>query len=96
MTADDEANTKFAITYDGLNGDNLSSDVQLSLYYTTSKQASGGALITGGLSYNDDTRVYEWDTTSIPANTYYIYGVANDGLNSTARLASGRLTRYRS
>jgi len=38
-----------------------------------------------------ESRVYEWDTTNIPDGTYYVYGVATDGLNSMTRLATGRI-----
>ncbi len=92
LAADDEANSRFAITYDLSDRNDQASDVQLSLYYTTSPTTIPGTLIVSGLTLASPTRVYLWDTSNIPDGSYYIYAEANDGLDTTQRVSSGRIT----
>lgn len=58
------------------------------LYYNANPSTTGGSLIG---TIGEDSNSYIWDTSGVPNGTYYIYGVASDGTNSTARLASGRV-----
>lgn len=84
IRSDHQANTEYAIVIDAP----LTLDVDL--YYNTSKSTSGGTLI-GSLSSGRNTNVLKWDTTAIPANTYYVYAQATKNGNTASRLAPGRL-----
>jgi len=89
VTAYDEANNSFAITYAPVDkdGDNAS----ISFFYNSTKSTSGGTLI-GTKNINDPTRVLVWDTSAIPNGIYWLYAVSNDGVNTTSQLASGRIS----
>lgn len=88
LRADDRANSNFAITYIASDPDNTLGNKTVALYYNTTKSTSGGTLITQRALSNPASS-YTWNTSSLPAGTYYIYGVVSDGINSTRRLASG-------
>lgn len=89
VSAADEANTLFNITYNLSDYEDTGSGITLALYYNSTASTSGGTLITNSLRGDDDTRGYLWDTSGLSNGTYYLYGVASDGVNSTTRLASG-------
>jgi len=61
----------------------------VSLFYDTdTNPGSGLTPITSGVSLSAGQ--YLWRTgTTVPAGTYYIYAVANDGRNSTGRYSTG-------
>ena len=59
------------------------------LYVTTTASASGGVRVASGVP--EGKRVYVLPTSGIADGTYYVYAVASDGLNTSSRLASGRL-----
>lgn len=83
---DSSTNGKFVIPYNLSDADD---NATLSLYYTPTKSTTGGTLIAGGLTKS--SRHYEWDTTTVPNGTYYVYSVATDSRNTTTTLASGRI-----
>jgi len=91
---DDTAVNQFAVTYSLEDDDSDPSLVSVSFYYSTSAGAvSGGTPIAGAqdLSITRDSRTVLFDTSALPNGTYYIYGVASDGLNSIAVPATGRV-----
>ncbi len=89
LAADDEANGRFGITWAATDPDD---DAQISLFYDTNNSGFDGQPIASGLSENDLNNVYVWDTRGIANGTYYVYAVITDGLNTTRRYATGRLT----
>lgn len=76
---------KFNITFSHSDSDDTS---QVSLYYNTSNSTSGGTLIT---TLAEGTSHYTWDTSALSNGTYYIYAVADDGLNTTSSIGNGPL-----
>ncbi len=87
LRADDEAHTRFALSYEGVDDDSEASDVKIAFYYSPSEATTGGTLIVNNLSLSDDTRVYLWNTSGIPNGTYWVYAVIDDGSNTVRRLA---------
>lgn len=85
LRKDDAADDRFNIVYTHEDPDGSGT---VSLYYSSTDTTSGGTLITT-LSSAAESRVYSWDTSSIPNGVYYLYGVATDGVNVTTRKASG-------
>ena len=78
---------KFNIVYDLYDPDD--SGVQLTFYYSSSPTTLGTAI--GSVQKNNTTRVYEWNTSAVPAGRYYIHTVATDGTNSVTRYGSARV-----
>ncbi|MBN8548808.1 MAG: hypothetical protein J0M12_05800 [Deltaproteobacteria bacterium] len=93
LTADDETNSQFAITYELSDSDDDPSDVLVSFYYSASASLTNPQTIVQNLAMNRDSNVYLWDTSSLPAGTYYVFGIADDGYNTMKRTASGRLVK---
>lgn len=90
LRTDDYANSQFAINYEVNNPDAQPAGGTVSFYYNTTASTSGGTLIDS-VTLKNPAQVYLWDTSALPAGKYYVYLVADDGLNSTRRLAGGRL-----
>jgi hypothetical protein len=63
--------------------------VSVDLYLNTSATTSGGVPVATGLP--SGKRVHVISTSGIADGVYYLYAVLNDGLNTSSRLASGRL-----
>ncbi len=59
------------------------------LFLATSASASGGIKVASGIP--SGKRVHILQTNGIADGSYYLYAVAQDGLNTATRLASGRL-----
>lgn len=89
LTADDEANQKFAFTFDVSDLDHPLSQVSVSFYLNSVKSTVGGTLL--GTVSGDSARTLVWDASSTPDGSYYVFAEVNDGINSYRRLASGRL-----
>ncbi len=87
ITADDESNTKFAITYDLSDEDG--DDASVSFYYHFDPAATSGGVLIGTKLLSDETSVLLWNTSAISNGNYYVYGIVNDGHNSHAVKASG-------
>jgi FG-GAP-like repeat/Kre9/KNH-like N-terminal Ig-like domain len=87
--AADDATTggKFTIHWSGSDPEGDATTV--SLYYDTDQNPGNGmTLIASGLPLSAGQ--YLWKTgTRVPAGTYFIYAVANDGRNSTGRYSTG-------
>jgi hypothetical protein len=88
LAADDETvNGSFTIRFAGSDGDGPAA-ASVALYYDTDQNtASGLTLITPNAALAAGQ--YVWNTSQVPAGTYYIFAVANDGLNSVGRYSSG-------
>ena len=84
LRADDEANTRFALSYEVADGDSDPADTIVRFFLTTDGAPSGGQLIASARA-SDSTRVILWDTSAIPDGTYYVYAVVDDGYNSVTR-----------
>ncbi len=64
--------------------------VAVSLYYDTDNQGANGFLIVDNLAGNGGSGVYTWDVAGVPAGTYFIYAIADDGKNAPViRYSSG-------
>lgn len=93
ITADDEANSQFAITYELEDADDDADDVSVSLYYSTSASLTNPQPIVLNLPMSRNSRVYLWDTSALAAGIYYVFGVASDGVNEFTHAATGRLVK---
>jgi hypothetical protein len=87
LAADDETTSnRFTIRFTGTDPDNTGDTV--ALYYDTDRNAGAGlTLIASGISLGAGQ--YIWNTSQVPAGTYYIYAVATDGLNAVGQYSSG-------
>ena len=85
LRKDFQADGQFLISFELADSDDAAS---AALYYTTNPIASGGQPIG---NINEGQRSLAWNTSALPQGTYYVYGVANDGLNTTSRLATGKV-----
>ena len=77
-TLKEHADASYTITWTATDPDN---DAQISLYYDSDKSGYDGILIVSGLSENSQTS-YEWDTSTLPENEYFVYAVIDDGINA--------------
>jgi len=87
LAADDETKSgSFTIRWTGSDADNDAAGV--ALYYDTDQNPNNGkTLITSSAALASGQ--YVWNTSGVPAGTYYIYAVANDGLNADAQYSTG-------
>jgi hypothetical protein len=53
----------------------------ISLYRDNNNSGYDGVAIAGGLALSQGS--YAWSTAQVPAGTYYVYAVVDDGTNST-------------
>jgi cyclophilin family peptidyl-prolyl cis-trans isomerase len=90
VTADDEANSQFAIKFSTKDIDNVGSNVTTIFYYSATNPSSGGTEI-GRVTLNGSSYLL-WDTSQVPNGSYFVYGIVTDGLNSTTAKASGKIT----
>ncbi|MDC0358017.1 Ig-like domain-containing protein [Oligoflexia bacterium] len=87
VRADDQANSQFALAFDAPDSDSAAASVAVSFYYVGTEKTSGGQAIVTDLTLDRDSRVYLWDTSAVPAGTYWVYATASDGYNTSTRLA---------
>ena len=89
LTADDEANEKFAFTFEVSDLDTPLSQLLVSFYLNNTQSTVGGTLL--GTVSGDSARTLVWDASATPDGTYYVFAEVSDGINSYRRLATGRL-----
>ncbi len=87
LRADDEAITNFPIKWQDLR--NSPPATTVSIYYDTDNKDFNGTLIAQNITQSNGVNTYNWDVTQVPAGTYYIYIVANDGVTTSRHYSSG-------
>lgn len=55
------------------------SNATITLYYDTNNAGNDGVQIATGISEDDGTNSYTWDTSALPGGTYYVYAKIDDG-----------------
>jgi hypothetical protein len=86
LAAVDEAAGSFTIRFAGFDFDNDAATV--ALYYDTNTNPSDGrTLIVSNVAMS--AGAFQWNTASVPSGTYFIYAVANDGVQTYARYSTG-------
>jgi hypothetical protein len=91
LAADDETlNNSFTIKWNGSDPDAGQNPV-VSLFYDTDRNPGNGGLtaIASGLPLSAGQ--YNWNTSGVPAGTYYLYAQVTDGINTTAAYSTGPL-----
>ncbi|WP_146066881.1 Calx-beta domain-containing protein, partial [Candidatus Venteria ishoeyi] len=69
-------------------------NASISLYYDDDNTGQDGTLIVAGISEDDETDAFTWNTSSLLGGEYYIYGVIDDGVgNQIARYSSGPISK---
>ena len=80
----------FNVTYTMNDADDAGTTV--SFYYETDGDMAGGVAVTGCTGVAQGAGVTcAWDTSSATPATYYIYGVADDGVNAPVSVLSGTI-----
>jgi hypothetical protein len=77
----DTADENYTIHWLDLDPDD---DATISLYYDSDQVGFDGVLIVSGISEDDETDSYVWDTRDVPQGRYFIYGTIDDGTNRPA------------
>ena len=86
----DTADSTVSLTW---TDDDTDSDATVRLCYDTDRAGADGVLIADGISEDDETDAYTWDTTGVPTGDYYVYVVVDDGVNLPAiRYSTGRVS----
>jgi len=87
LQADDTGNKSFTVKWrDARKGPRPTG---VSLFYDNNSNGYNGKLIAAGLPQTSGINSYVWKTSKVPAGSYYIYAVANDGVSSSRRYSSG-------
>ncbi len=69
------------------------SNATISLFYDTDRGGVDGMLIASGISEDDTTDSFTWDTADVPTGEYYVYAVIDDGVNvQVVSYSTGRVT----
>jgi hypothetical protein len=87
-----DAGTPYDITYTLDDTDNV---VTAAFYYDTDNAGFDGTAISGACAAAAEGAgvTCSWDTTSVGAGSYYVYGIADDGVNSPVQVySSGQIT----
>jgi Ca2+-binding RTX toxin-like protein len=77
-SASQAKNSSVTINYAAFDPD---SEAKISLFYDTDGRGTDGILIADNLNETDGSGNYTWDVSNLPAGTYYIYAVIEDGEN---------------
>lgn len=87
IAADDTANRAFTIKW----RDKKKSPrpTRVSLFYDTNSSGFNGRAIVRNKLQVRGVNKHKWNTRRIPARKYYIYAVADDGINKTRTYSSG-------
>jgi hypothetical protein len=84
LAADWRADASFTILWNLQDADGAPA---VSLYYDNDPVGFNGTLIAANLAGGS----YVWNTSGMPAGTYYLYAVTSDGLNTNRAYAGGPL-----
>ncbi len=88
--ASDQTGAPVTITWTDAPGDGNSA---ISLYFDTDRNGADGVAIAAGIPASDSANQYSWDTTGVPAGTYYVYAKIDDGVHvPDIRYSVGRVT----
>lgn len=82
----------YDVTYSLADTDNV---VTSAFYYDTNNDKTGGTAITGACATAPEGTgaTCSWNTAGVPAGSYYVYGVTNDGVNSAvSAVSTGMIT----
>jgi hypothetical protein len=91
LRADDRANGQFVIAYTITDADDPDADLGVDIAYSTSSSCSAPTTIA---SFTVSDRAAEkgsllWNTSGVPAGSYYVCLTVSDGLNLNTRVSSG-------
>ncbi len=84
--------SSYNITYSLADSDNV---VTSAFYYDTNNDGVGGTAITGACAAAAEgtNATCAWNTTGVSLGSYYVYGVANDGVNpAVTGISTGTIT----
>lgn len=84
---DGSSSGQYAIVYDLADADDVAS---VSFFASTQPGGTSNDIAIGSVDETRNSNVLIWNTAGVPAGTYFIYGIASDGLNSTGRFATGK------
>lgn len=87
LRADDTANKRFVIKW--RDAKKVRRRTRVSLYYDNNRSGFNGKRIAKNLVQRKGLNRFKWNTERVPAGTYHIYAVANDGRNKTRTYSSG-------
>lgn len=65
----------------GYDATSTESTATVAFYFDTDNVGFNGELIAADLTANGSGLAYNWNTTGVPAGTYYVYGRIDDGIN---------------
>jgi hypothetical protein len=87
----DSADSQYMITWIDSDSDD---NAAISLYYDTDASGLDGTLIAIGIFENshDNSGMYIWDTQAVPERDYYVYGVIQDGYETSSDYSQGMVT----
>lgn len=78
LAAFERANEEYTFRWDYT--DSYATSSSLSLYYDNNDSGFNGTLIAANI--NPASGSYTWDTSGVPAGTYYVFSYFNDGINT--------------
>ncbi|MCX7973231.1 MAG: hypothetical protein N3B16_01845, partial [Candidatus Aminicenantes bacterium] len=88
LTADWSADSSFEIEF---KVDDADSNLYISLYYDNDNSGYDGLPIALNIPVSAGDNSYIWNTSSVPAGKYWIYGIITDGQNVNRAYATGPL-----
>ena len=86
LTADITADISYTIEWTLADSDDTPT---ISLYYDTNNSGYDGTLVAGGIPAPAGQGSCAWDTSSVAGGKYWIYAVANDGVNQNRCYSRG-------
>ncbi len=87
LRADDTANKRFVIKWRDARA--AARPTKVSLFYDRDRSGFNGRRIAAGITQVAGVNKYVWKTARVPAGTYYIYLVANDGVSVARTYSTG-------